>query len=114
MKIYSIEIAYADSSKIMQFVTRSNKLSKNELLGCLAGEGKKGNLKSLKTVRGQSQKVMLAVDLVKSCLKFNVERKMFLKYLKKKQISNRIYWWAVSCWTVKKHKELIKERRREV
>lgn len=97
---YSIEIGFADSSKILQYVTKVAKLNRDEVLSCIVN--KNNNLLSLKTVRNIERKKDLALDRVISCLKYYMERKGFLKFLTKKKIANKIYGWAVSCWTVKK------------
>jgi hypothetical protein len=34
--------------------------------------------------------------------------------MKKKKIANRIYGWAVSCWTVRKSRELMRKRRQYI
>jgi hypothetical protein len=65
-------------------------------------------------VRSLDRKKDLAIDRVTSCLKFYIERRSFLKFLKKKKIANRIYGWAVSCWTVKKRIEQVKIKRKEI
>jgi hypothetical protein len=54
MIIYSIDIVYADSSKVLQYVTKVSKLRKAELIDCLVNKG--GNLISLKTVRNLNRK----------------------------------------------------------
>lgn len=112
MFAYSIDIGFADSSKIMEYVTKVSKLSKDEVLSCLVN--KSNNLLSLKSVRNIERKKDLALDRVVSCLKFYMERKGFLKFLKKKKIANKIYGWAVSCWTVKKRIEEVKHRRKHI
>jgi hypothetical protein len=75
-------------------------MKKVELIDCLVN--KNGNLISIRGVRSLQRKRALATDRVMSCFRFYLERREFLKFLKKKKIANRIYGWAVSCWTVKK------------
>lgn len=109
---YSIEICYADSAKVLQQVTKMRRLTAEQLFGCISGSSKVNNFKSLKSVTGNKQKIALSFDKMVSSLKFNVERKSFLQYLEKKKAANHILWWAVSRWTVKKHRQLIKQKRR--
>lgn len=107
---YSIDIAYADSALILENVTKVKKLTKYELIQCLVN--KNNDLATLKAVRNIDRKKILAIDRVVSCFRYFVERKAFLKYLKQKKIANRIYGWAVGCWTVKKRIEEVKHKRK--
>ena len=77
------------------------------MLSCLVGY-KKGNYKHIKNIKGLSQKYKLALSKIISTFRFNCDRKIFMKYLTKKKIANKIYGWAVSRWRVRKHKYLIK------
>lgn len=49
MEVFAIDICYADSSKVLEYVNKVSKLKKAELLDCLVN--KAGNLLSLKNVR---------------------------------------------------------------
>lgn len=75
MKMYAIDIGYADSSKILYYTTRTNRLAPRELINCLAGDPSKQNLRAIKNVRSEAQKRILAFDRIVSCLKFNMERR---------------------------------------
>lgn len=99
---------------MLQYVTKANKLYKSELFDCITGFNRENSRNSLKHVKGQQQKYQLALDKVISSLKLNLERKQFLQYMKKKKIANRIYGWAVSCWTVRKSRELMRKRRQYI
>lgn len=54
MFAYSIDIGFADSSKLMEYVAKVSKLSKDEVLSCLVN--KNNNLLSLKSVRNIERK----------------------------------------------------------
>ena len=106
MRFYSVEVAYANGSMLVELASRTNRVSKKELLSCLVVKGQE--ITSLKNVRGQDQKFRIALDRVISSIKCNHYRRAFLLYMSKKRLANKIYWWAVSCWAVKKHQKAIK------
>ncbi len=68
MEIYGIDIGYADSSKVLWYVSKVSKMRKSELIDCLVN--KNGNLISIKNVRSLHRKRALAQDRVASCFLF--------------------------------------------
>ena len=74
MKIYSLDLGYVDSNRILDHVSKPYRISKDELLACIVGS-KDGNYTSLQNVRGQKEKKRLAIAKVVSCLRFIMERR---------------------------------------